>query len=141
MKYSPELAKEILELYASGESVRNIQDMKGMPARSTISRWRVDYPKFGAAYELAVSDHVESLIDKARHVVETEADSKKAKTQSDFYCWLSGKLNRQKYGEKIDVNHNITIDIAPALASAQKRLAAMGTGQIIDVPAKQVESE
>jgi hypothetical protein len=52
---------------------------------------------------------------------------------------LASKLNRQKYGDKLDIQHNVTIDIGPALLDATKRMQSIGVGNVIDVPVKELE--
>ncbi len=127
-KYNEALGKRILVLYASGSTIAEVVSQKGMPDRTTVYRWRTNYPEFGKAYDLAVEAHVEALIDKGMTIVmNTEPKAAKmAKVQSDFLCWLASKLNRAKYGDKIDIQHSVVVDIAPALLEATKRMREVG---------------
>jgi hypothetical protein len=113
-----------------------------MPKRTTIYRWRKDYPDFGKAYQLAQEEHVDALVDEAGQIVDTELNPQLAKIRAEHRRWLASKLNRAKYGDKLDIQHKHTIDIAPILLAATKRLEAIGTGNVIDAPVKQlVEAE
>ena len=138
-KYNEKLALEILKLYSEGNSIRNIVKAKSMPSRQTILAWRSAHPEFDKAYQKAVEAHTEALVDQALDIVDNGDDPRKSKVQADFRMWMVSKLNRQKYGDKIELNHKHTLDIAPALAEAAERLKAMGTGVVIDVPAEQLE--
>ena len=52
-----------------------------------------------------------------------------------FLTWNASKLNRAMYGEKIEVSHNVRIDIAPALQAAMQRMSELRP-PVIDVPVK-----
>ncbi len=110
-------------MYASGCTISKIiAGNKKIPSRITIYRWRSSYPEFGKAYAEALEAHVEALLDEALLIVDTEYDAKLAKVRADQRNWMASKLNRQKYGDKIDVLHNVIIDITPALLEATKRM-------------------
>ena len=138
-KYSETIAEKILSRYADGETLSKICKDKKMPKRNTVYRWRSSYPEFGDAYQLAQDQHTDALIDEAGEIVDTEQNPQLAKVRADHRRWLASKLNRARYGDKLDVQHNHMLDIAPALLEAQKRLQAMGTGDMLDVPAEQLE--
>jgi hypothetical protein len=108
-----------------------------MPKRNTVYRWRRSYPEFGEAYLLAQEEHVDALVDEAGEIVDTEQNPQLGKVRADHRRWLASKLCRDKYGDKIELNHKHTIDIAPALQKALKRMASVSM-PVIDVPAKQL---
>ena len=118
----------IQEHYADGETLLNICKDKHMPKRTTIYRWRKDYPDFGNAYLLAQEEHVDALIDQAGDIVDSELNPQLAKVKADHRRWLASRLNRQKYGDKLDVQHNHTLDISSALSKALERLSNIGVG-------------
>ncbi len=121
-KYNEKIAKKILDLYSTGETISKIIKLKGMPARNTIYLWRSAVPAFGKAYDVALEGHVEALVDEALMIVDTELDPKRAKVRAEQRNWMAAKLNRTKYGDKIDVLHNVIVDITPALLEATKRM-------------------
>ena len=45
-RYTPKLAKQIVELIEKGVSERSIAKMSGMPDTSTIWRWKGEHPEF-----------------------------------------------------------------------------------------------
>lgn len=91
-------------------------------------RWRQSYPEFGEAYLQAQEEHVDALVDQAGEIVDTEQNPQLGKLKADHRRWLASRLNRQKYGDKLDVQHNHTLDISPALALAAKRMKSIGVG-------------
>ncbi len=124
-KYNQSLGKEILSRYADGETLTKICKDDDMPKRNTVYRWRTQYPEFGKAYLLAQEEHVDALVDEACQIVDTELDAQRAKVRADHRRWLASRLNRNKYGDKIEVNQKQTLDIAPVLAAAMDRLALL----------------
>jgi len=138
--YSEIITKEILSRYSSGESLTKICRDEHLPERSTIYRWRTQYPEFGDAYQLAQELYADALIDEAGEIVDTATNPQLGKLRAEHRRWLASKLNRASYGDKLDVQHNHTLDIGPALLEASERLKSLGTGDMmIEVPAKQLE--
>ncbi len=122
-KYSELIAEEILSRYADGETLTKICNDDDMPKRNTIYRWRSQYPEFGKAYLYAEEEHTDALIDEAGQIVDTELNPQLAKVRAEHRRWLASRLNRKKYGDKIELNHKHTLDIGPILEEASKRMA------------------
>ena len=99
-----------------------------MPKRTTIYRWRKDYPDFGNAYLLAQEEYIDALIDQAGDIVDSELNPQLARVKADHRRWLASRLNRQKYGDKLDVQHNHTLDITPIISKALERLSNISVG-------------
>jgi hypothetical protein len=137
-KYSKKIAEEILSRYADGETLSAICKDKNMPKRNTVYRWRQSYPEFGNAYQRAQEGHVDALVDQAGEIVDTEQNPQLARVRADHRRWLASKLCRNKYGDKLEVNHKQTIDIGPALLAANKRMQEIGAGYVMDTPVKQL---
>ena len=127
-KYTKKIADKILSRYANGETLSAICKDKNSPKRNTVYRWRQSYPEFGDAYEMAIEEHTDALIDQAGEIVDNEVNPQLAKVRADHRRWLASKLNRARYGDKLDVQHNHTLDISPVLALAVKRMKSIGVG-------------
>ncbi len=130
-KYNEELGKKILSLYSNGKTILQITKLKGMPSRITIYNWRTNYPEFGKAYDLAVECNADYIVEKAYDKVEnaSSAEAKLVDVQFKSTSWLASKLNRNKYGEKLDVSHSVYIDVAPVLAEGLARMKAVSVGE------------
>lgn len=142
-KFNEKLASKILSLYASGESISKVVSAPSMPSRMSVYRWRKNNREFDSNYLLALECHVEALVDKGLFIV-MNAEPKAAKlaqVQANYLTWLAGKLNRGKYGDKIDIDITKILDITPALADAIKRMASIpGNGQkVLNVPCEIIE--
>ncbi len=121
-KYKQSLIEEILLRYSNGESLTKICKDKHMPKRNTIYRWRLHYPEFGDAYLLAQEQHVDAVIDEAGIIVDSEPDPQRARVRVDYRKWLASRLNRDKYGDRLEVQHKHALDITPILLEAEERM-------------------
>ena len=137
-KYTELIAEEILSRYADGETLSKICKDDDMPKRNTVYRWRLSYPDFGKAYLDALEQHIDALVDEAGQIVDTELNPQRAKVRADHRRWLASRLCRGKYGDKLEVNHNVSIDMAPVLLEAAERMKSIGVGDVIDAPVKQL---
>jgi len=138
-KYSKKIADKILSRYGDGETLSAICKDKNFPQRNTVYRWRQSYPEFGEAYLLAQEQHIDALVDEAGQIVDTEQNPQLGKVRADHRKWLASKLCRDRYGDKLDIQHNVTLDIAPVLLAAAERLRAIGVGTVIDAPVEPLE--
>ena len=141
IQYNQKLADQIIRQYASGDTIEDIIKPPTMPTRITVWRWRESHPAFGSAYDLAKSAHASALVDKAMYLV-MNADVKTAKladVQQRFLTWCASKLHRDMWGDKVQLDVNIAVDLSPALLEATQRMASVGAlPQVIDTQAKQL---
>lgn len=126
--YTQARAKQILDLYAGGDTLADITK-KGLPSRWTVYQWRKDFPEFGKLWDLAVECCSDAKIENVIHRIDTCIDTKQAKLLDVLFkstSWYVSKINRNKYGDKIDIQHTVTIDLSPALIEATQRMASVG---------------
>ncbi len=140
MFYTEKTANEILELHAGGESIRDIVKRDDMPCRATIYNWRVKFPEFDALYTKAVECHVDAIVDDIRNTIDnaSEQEAKITKVKVDYYLWLAARLNRNKFGDRLQIEQTVKLDIAPALKAAMERMSSVQM-PAIEAAAKQIE--
>jgi len=117
--YGPEIAEAICDLIIEGKSLRTIEDLDGMPSKTSIMRWLAKYPEFRDQYaracEARTDAHAEEIIaiaddgandwmqrhhgDDVRWVENGEA-IRRSQLRIDARKWLMGKHAPKKYGEK-----------------------------------------
>lgn len=141
-KYNVGLGNRILKHYSDGKTILSITKIKGMPSRNTIYLWRTDFPEFGKAYIVACECNADSVVE-SRYEALIDADVSEAKLASEQWkagTWLASKINRSKYGDKLDIQHSVTIDLSPALIEATQRMASVGmiTPALIETQAKEL---
>lgn len=106
-KFTQELANNICERIANGESLRKICQDKGMPNKATVFRWQNDNSDFRDQYARACDErhdlHAEQIIEIADDP-QTGIDAvsvSHAKLRVDARKWYLSKLAPKKYGEKV----------------------------------------
>lgn len=103
MEYSQELADEICDRIANGESLRSIVGDENMPASSSIFKWLGEHKSFAEQYARARETQADVIADEVLLIADTEIDSQKARVRIDARKWYAGKLQPKKYGEKLNL--------------------------------------
>jgi hypothetical protein len=129
--YNEALAAKICTRLAEGESLRTICQSDDMPGRSTVMAWLVDNEAFQDQYARArelqadlyaaevveIADRVLPAIKrtikgtgKKKSVEEQHGDAvDRSRLMMDARKWYAAKLAPKKYGERLDLNANVTM--------------------------------
>jgi hypothetical protein len=123
--YSEELAEEICDRLARGESLYAICKMAGMPSEAGVRKWVETRADFGARYAHArefgfdsIAEQVMALSDQDFVGPDGFVDNGKvqaARLQTDSRRWFLSKLMPKRYGDK--VTQEITGEDGGALIS------------------------
>jgi hypothetical protein len=137
--YDIEIAERIVAEYASGKTLTEISRVEGMPTLLMMYKWRADYEEFRIALENAQEAHADSLANQTIEISDTERDAGKSRNRILARQWLAGKVNRAKYGERVDVNQKIALDVTSLISEAGARLLPMREQhKVIDAQAIEV---
>ena len=92
-------------------------------------------PSLSARYVRAQQLRAELLADEVVDIADEESDPQHARNRIDVRKWYASKMQPQKYGERIDLNVNQTVDIGGALLEARQRasLPVIETPKLIEV--------
>lgn len=116
--YTPELASDILQRLADGQTLREICRMEGYPPESTVRTWVLDDREgFAARYVLARelqaetwADEIVSIADDATNDWMKRQDGttapdyehiQRSRLRVDTRKWLLSKMKPGTYGEKV----------------------------------------
>lgn len=121
VEFDPEVAGEVIERLANGESLRRICKDKTLPNKSTVLRWVATNPEFYVEYCFALHARLDDMCDEIIEiaddadddfiVVPGESDEAKptlklnkealgrTKQRIETRKWVMGKLNSKKYGD------------------------------------------
>ena len=125
--YTDELASEICERIARGESLKSICRDKGMPPESTFRRWVLeDYGGLAALYARAREMQTECFVDEIVAIADSVADCTDssivhaARLAIDTRKWIASKMLPKRYGDRLDVESagSLTIKIVHGLGDA-----------------------
>ncbi len=137
--------RRFVGLIVAGNTAKRARELAGIGV-SEYRTIRLNKPAFTAAVRQARAIVQEELVDRLDEIAEREPDVQRAKLMSDNIKWKAGKYNPQTFGERLEVNATVTIDISNALAEARNRalvrpmrdLPTVAVTQVIDSTCEQV---
>lgn len=103
--YSDEIAEEITERIANGESLAAICETEGFPSATSVYRWLETNTAFRERYTDARARQADYYADQIVTLADTADDHNKARLQIDARKWVSSKLLPKKYGDRTTTTH------------------------------------
>ena len=88
---------------------------------------------YGAEYGRALDAGLDSLVDQLIDLCDTEENMALLRQKSDNIKWVAGKRGHQRYGDRLEVNLNQTIDLSGALIEARKRSVLLPSGNLAQI--------
>ncbi|MET4072988.1 hypothetical protein [Hymenobacter sp. UYCo722] len=102
--YTDELADTIIGLLNDGKGLRFISAQPGMPAITTIIRWRAEHSQFKQLYARAREAQLELMSEDILDISDNGPNEVgRDKLRVDSRKWLLSKLNRHVYGNTVKV--------------------------------------
>lgn len=120
MAITKERVDEIIESVFEGKSLKRIMISSG--ERASFYKYLNENPSTLDLYTRAQQTRAEISADEIIEIADTDLDPQRARNRIDARKWYASKMQPQKYGERIDMNVNQTIDITAALAAANSRV-------------------
>lgn len=140
-KYTQTLASTICLRLAEGESLRAVCTDLGI-SPGTVIGWVVDNRDgFAARYSRATEIRGEGYANEVAEILDTEPKTVTTtrpdgtvevkvdpahvawlKNRADGRKWIASKLRPKVYGEKLELDGNLKVDIGAALDAARKRV-------------------
>lgn len=133
-----------------------IKDMvEGLPLKTALSMRLIPHieffrfvnstPKYLSEYESAQQAKAELVAEQVIDIADDESiDAQRARNKIDARRWYAAKMKPAKFGERVDLNLNLHVDIGAALLDAQQRVrhildgAQQAQQQVIETTAKQL---
>lgn len=112
--YTPELGDKICGMLSGGMSLKRITDSEDMPSRQTVYTWLRLHEEFLDNYTRAKEDSADALADDIEEIAEGTLkgtyDPQAARVAMDGKKWIASKLKPKKYGDKLDITGEQTIN-------------------------------
>lgn len=136
-KYSPDLAAQICNLIAQGNSLRKICRQENMPDMKTVFTWMPLFPDFLQQYTRAYEQRAEHLFeqileiadDSTNDYIETEhgivfnqENYQRSRLRVDSRKWFLARMNPKKYGDKQNVEVSGTVTLEALVKASQAKL-------------------
>ena len=105
-EYTDEIAIEICERVASGESIRSICKDPRMPSSPTVYDWQKHVPAFASRYAAARVQQATGFVHEGLEILDNSDDSamskvRKAEAQANYRLSLAKCYDRETYGDKV----------------------------------------
>ncbi|WP_181315847.1 terminase small subunit protein [Rhizobium sp. JAB6] len=128
--FTSEIAEQICERLAEGNSLRSICEAEDMPSKTTVFRWLNAFPDFRDQYARAREAQADALFDEILDIADTPITGEKTKVDKDGNViemtkadmiehrrlqiearkWMAGKLRPKVYGDKLDIDLNSKVN-------------------------------
>lgn len=104
--YDPEIAAEILDRLAAGETLRSICRSDGMPSDMSVRRWAAeDRDGFSSRYAKARDEGMHVMADEILEIADNKGeDVQRDRLRVDTRKWLLSKIVPKVYGDKTMVS-------------------------------------
>lgn len=118
---TPEIQEKILEYIAAGHTMTETCQLVDISV-DVLTRFRSQHPAFAQKFTGAQEIGFESQADKLLTIPDTYEDVNKARLKSDNLKWVLARRASSKYGDKVTMEINQTVDVGLALTEARNRL-------------------
>lgn len=121
-EFSQELFDEICDRISEGESLRSICKDDGMPSQVAVFKWlgKEGNDALVKQYARARDVQADTIFDECLDIADQYDPDKealnpdhinRAKLRIETRKWMAGKLRPKVYGDKLDVEHNGSLNI------------------------------
>lgn len=105
--FTDEIAAEICDRIAIGDSLAQICRDEGMPAVRTVMRWLREKEDFRQQYVRAREEQADAdadaVADVGRRTLSGELDPQAARVAIDALKWTAAKRQPKKYGDRVEL--------------------------------------
>ena len=116
--YTCELAEAICDHLADGKSMRQIEQLPGMPSARTVYRWLEQHEAFRQQYARARESQMEGFLEEILEIADDTSNDtiqtsngprpnmeavNRARLRIDTRKWIMSKLTPKKYGDRLDI--------------------------------------
>lgn len=138
-KMTTEMTDKVLQMLMEGKSATAIVEALGIVS-STLVSWRERDALFEKAYSRAREVGFDAQADHLDIIAENTVDVQRARLMCDNVKWRLARVAPHKYGDRLDINVNSTVDIAAAIEEGKRR-ALSGSYQSTAEDAEVVETK
>lgn len=116
--YTQEIADLICSKLAEGMSLRAICRSEDMPAEAAVRQWAIDdregfYAHYTRSRDIGLDCRADAAIEDAKEA----KDASLGRLAFDADRWYLSKLAPKRYGDKLQVDANVTMNHEEALAA------------------------
>lgn len=109
----------ICQQIALGRSLVKICEEPDMPSYWTVMQWRAKEAEFSQNYARAREDQADFYAEEIIDIADEEKDANLARVRIDARKWKAGKLKPKVYGDRLNLDQDLTVRIEPAQRRAR----------------------
>jgi hypothetical protein len=121
--YTDELAREICDRIAGGESLTGICNDPEMPGKRTVLEWARDKDDFRAMYAEARDRQADHFAEEIISIADTDTDPQRARNRIDARKWFASKCAPKRYGDRLEHSGVVQLE---RVVSDDDRARALG---------------
>lgn len=121
---TPQKLEEIIKEVFEGSSLKEALKKHGL-SRGTFYSHVEKNASLSDSYVRALHARTDAVAEEILEIADNDEDPQRARNRIQARQWYASKLRPEKYGERIDLNVNTTIDIKGALEEARARALPM----------------
>jgi hypothetical protein len=114
-------AMSIIQAIANGAKIKDATIDHGV-TYWVFHKWLCDDPELDGLYSRARAARMELITDEIIEIADNEVDAQKARNRIDARKWMASKLSPAKYGDRIDLNVNQSVDLKTPYLEAINRV-------------------
>lgn len=118
-----ELFEHICLRLEDGASLLKLNDIDGMPSFGMFYRYMENNQSATERYARARQTQADFLAIETMKIADEEPDPSTARNRIDARRWYAAKVAPKKYGDRIEVDHNVNTGFASKVEKARKRAA------------------
>jgi hypothetical protein len=111
-------ARICIEL-ASGKSLKSICSAPDMPSHVTVFEWIDDDESLANRYTRARERQADFIADEISDIADNATDANLARVQIDARKWKAGKLRPKVYGDRLNLDADINLNISDEQVEAR----------------------
>lgn len=141
--YDREVAGVICDMTSEGGTLVGICRELEIPI-NVVQKWREEVTEFKDAYRQAKKLSAEIRFDEVFDIADgaddtTRGGAQKARVQADVRMRYAGVIDRENYGEKVDLNVKGTVNHVTSLNKARKKMESHRASIMKEIEGEQVE--
>lgn len=129
-RLSKDIEESAFDMVLEGKKLEDIAKELGFSSRHALQRYLIKYPEFMQMFQqarLAECDHLEEQV---RHVLD-EYSVDAAKIQLEVLTRILKWRDPKRYGERQQIDLNMSIDISGSLERAEKRMIDVSPSNVL----------
>lgn len=139
-----DIFRAIIKDLVEGRPIKSILESIGVPVYEFF-KFINSAPKYLSEYESAQQAKAEIVAEEIISISDDDTcEPQRARNKIDARRWYASKMKPAKFGDRVDLNLNLHVDIGAALIDAQQRVRHILDGaqhtqqQVIETTAKQI---